>query len=63
MAADVVIIMVCGDSCPVYPGKRYLVWDLEDPAGKPLAVVRRIRDDIDSRVRALLAELVPASSR
>ena len=59
-AADVVITMGCGDACPFYPGKRYLDWELEDPAGKPLATVRRIRDEIDDRVRSLLAELVPA---
>jgi protein-tyrosine-phosphatase len=56
--ADVVITMGCGDACPFYPGKRYLDWELEDPAGKPLATVRRIRDEIDARVQALLAELV-----
>ena len=61
-AADVVITMGCGDACPFYPGKRYLDWDLEDPAGKPLATVRRIRDEIDDRVQALLAELVPAGA-
>jgi arsenate reductase (thioredoxin) len=55
--ADVVITMGCGDSCPVFPGTRYLDWDLTDPAGQPLTVVRQIRDDIDARVRALLAEL------
>ena len=59
-AADVVITMGCGDACPLYPGKRYLDWELEDPAGQPLATVRRIRDDIQERVRALLAELAPA---
>jgi arsenate reductase (thioredoxin) len=59
-AADVVITMGCGDACPFYPGKRYLDWELEDPAGKSLATVRRIRDDIDDRVQALLRELVPA---
>ncbi|MGA9114521.1 MAG: arsenate reductase ArsC [Candidatus Dormiibacterota bacterium] len=59
-AADVVITMGCGDACPLYPGKRYLDWELEDPAGQPLATVRRIRDDIGERVRALLAELAPA---
>jgi protein-tyrosine-phosphatase len=58
-AADVVITMGCGDACPFYPGKRYLDWDLEDPAGQSLATVRRIRDDIDERVQLLLAELVP----
>jgi arsenate reductase (thioredoxin) len=61
-AADVVITMGCGDACPLYPGKRYLDWDLEDPAGKSLATVRRIRDEIDDRVQALLMELVPASA-
>jgi arsenate reductase (thioredoxin) len=61
-AADVVITMGCGDACPLYPGKRYLDWDLEDPAGKSLATVRRIRDEIDGRVQALLTELVPASA-
>jgi arsenate reductase (thioredoxin) len=58
-AADVVITMGCGDACPIYPGKRYLDWDLPDPAGLDLATVRPIRDDIDRRVRELLAELVP----
>ena len=58
-AADVVITMGCGDACPVFPGKRYLDWELEDPAGKPVEAVRPIRDEIDRRVRALLAELVP----
>jgi arsenate reductase (thioredoxin) len=60
-AADVVITMGCGDACPVYPGRRYLNWDVPDPAGKPSHEVAAIRDDIDRRVRALLAELVPAS--
>jgi arsenate reductase (thioredoxin) len=59
-AADVVITMGCGDACPFYPGKRYLDWDIEDPAGKPVATVRRIRDEIDGRVQALLADLIPA---
>jgi arsenate reductase (thioredoxin) len=59
-AADVVITMGCGDACPIYPGKRYLDWELDDPAGKPVEEVRPIRDEIDRRVRALLAELVPA---
>jgi len=58
--ADVIVTMGCGDSCPVYPGKRYLDWDLEDPAGKPVEEVRPIVDEIDSRVRELLAELAPA---
>jgi len=56
-AADVVITMGCGDACPIYPGKRYEDWDLEDPAGKDLETVRRIRDEIDGRVRALIAQL------
>ncbi len=56
-AADVVITMGCGDACPVCPGKRYLDWELPDPAGKPLAEVRPVRDEIGARVRALLAEL------
>jgi arsenate reductase (thioredoxin) len=59
-AADVVITMGCGDACPLYPGKRYLDWELEDPAGKSLATVRRIRDEIDERVQALVLELAPA---
>jgi arsenate reductase (thioredoxin) len=59
-ASDVVITMGCGDACPVFPGKRYLDWQLDDPAGQPLDVVRRIRDDIDARVQALLDELLPA---
>jgi arsenate reductase (thioredoxin) len=62
-AADVVITMGCGDACPIYPGKRYEDWELEDPAGQPVEVARRIRDDIDARVQALLAELVPAGRR
>jgi len=56
-AADVVITMGCGDACPIYPGKRYEDWELEDPAGKDLETVRRIRDDIEARVRKLVAEL------
>jgi arsenate reductase (thioredoxin) len=59
-AADAVITMGCGDACPIYPGKRYEDWELDDPAGQPVEVVRRIRDDIDLRVQALLGELVPA---
>lgn len=61
-AADVVITMGCGDACPVYPGKRYLDWDLTDPAGKSAEEIRPIRDEIDARVQALLAELVSVSS-
>jgi arsenate reductase len=56
--ADVVITMGCGDACPIYPGKRYEDWELEDPAGKDLDTVRRIRDEIDARVRALVDDLV-----
>src|SRR5258706_13437712 len=56
-AADVVITMGCGDACPIYPGKRYEDWELEDPAGKDLATVRRIRDEIEARVSKLVAEL------
>ena len=55
--ADVVITMGCGDSCAIYPGKRYEDWDLEDPAGKDIETVRRIRDEIDIRVRALVERL------
>ncbi len=62
-SADVVITMGCGDACPVYPGRIYLDWDLEDPLDKPMTTVRRIRDDIDARVRALLPRLfIEASS-
>jgi protein-tyrosine-phosphatase len=61
-AADVVVTMGCGDACPVYPGKRYLDWQVRDPAGLPLGEVRAIRDDLDLRVRALLAELTPAAA-
>ena len=60
--ADVVVTMGCGDACPVYPGKRYLDWDLTDPAGRTVEEVRPIRDEIDRRVRGLLAELVPAEA-
>ena len=56
-ASDVVVTMGCGDACPIFPGKRYLDWELEDPAGKTADQVRPIRDEIDRRVRALLAEL------
>jgi arsenate reductase (thioredoxin) len=56
-AADVVITMGCGDACPIYPGKRYEDWDLEDPAGKDLETVRRIRDEIEGRVTRLVEEL------
>jgi protein-tyrosine-phosphatase len=56
-ASDVVITMGCGDTCPVFPGKRYLDWQLTDPAGLPVEQVRKIRDEIDQRVRTLLARL------
>ncbi|WP_063034165.1 arsenate reductase ArsC [Nocardia grenadensis] len=59
--SDVVITMGCGDACPSFPGTRYLDWQLDDPAGAGLALVRRIRDDIEYRVRGLLTELgIPA---
>ena len=61
-AADVVITMGCGDACPIYPGKRYLDWDLPDPAGLDLEAVRPIRDEIARRVQQLLAELVTTPS-
>jgi arsenate reductase len=57
VAADVVVTMGCGDACPVFPGKRYEDWELEDPAGRDLADVRRIRDEIEARVRKLLGDL------
>jgi arsenate reductase len=56
-ASDVVITMGCGDACPVFPGKRYLDWQLDDPAGQGVAAVRPIRDEIEQRIRGLLAEL------
>ena len=58
-AADVVITMGCGDACPVYPGRRYEDWALEDPDGQDLDTVRQIRDDLDGRIRVLVGELVP----
>src|SRR3954469_2546766 len=58
--SDVVITMGCGDACPIYPGKRYEDWELEDPAGKNLETVRGIRDEIASRIDALIGELSPA---
>jgi protein-tyrosine-phosphatase len=62
-AADVVVTMGCGDTCPVHPGRRYLDWDLQDPAGLPVEQVRPIVDQIDRRVQHLLTELVPAPNR
>jgi len=61
-SCDVVITMGCGDACPIFPGKRYLDWDLEDPAGRGVEAVRPIRDEIQARVKALLAELLPDHS-
>jgi len=58
-AADAVITMGCGDACPIYPGKRYEDWQLDDPAGQDLQTVRGIRDDLDARVRKLISELLP----
>ena len=57
-AADVVITRGCGDACPVYPGKKYEDWTLDDPAGQDLETVRRIRDEIDARVETLISELL-----
>ncbi len=59
-AADVVITMGCGDACPIYPGKKYEDWALDDPDGQSLETVRRIRDEIDARVRLLIDQLLPA---
>ncbi len=56
--ADVVVTMGCGDACPIYPGTRYEDWDLADPAGQPLEVVRGVRDDIELRVRTLLDDVL-----
>jgi arsenate reductase len=56
--ADVVITMGCGDACPYFPGKRYLDWELTDPAGQPIEVVREIRDEIKAQVTALIDELI-----
>jgi arsenate reductase len=62
-AADVVVTMGCGDACPIFPGKRYEEWTLDDPAGKDVDAVRPIRDEIESRVRRLLDELgIPAAT-
>jgi protein-tyrosine-phosphatase len=58
-AADVIVTMGCGDACPVYPGTRYEDWELADPAGHPIDVVRAIRDAIEARVRGLIASLDP----
>jgi protein-tyrosine-phosphatase len=58
-AADVVITMGCGDACPVYPGKKYEDWELDDSAGQDLETVRRIRDELDERVQSVIGELLP----
>jgi protein-tyrosine-phosphatase len=58
-AADVVVTMGCGDACPVYPGKRYEDWQVDDPAGRDVPAVREIRDEIDARVQRLVADLLP----
>ena len=58
-AADVVITMGCGDACPIYPGKKYEDWELDDPAGQDLETARRIRDELDGRVQNLIGELLP----
>jgi len=58
--ADVVVTMGCGDTCPYFPGKRYEDWDLTDPAGQPIEVVREVRDEIRTRVAALVDDLLPA---
>ena len=61
-ASDVVITMGCGDACPIFPGKRYEDWNLDDPAGQPIDTVRRIRDDIRGRIRQLIAGLLPETT-
>ena len=61
-ASDVCVTMGCGDTCPVFPGKRYLDWTLDDPAGQGIEAVRPIRDEIKQRVRALIDELAPAGT-
>ncbi len=60
-ASDVVITMGCGDTCPVFPGKRYLDWELPDPAGQGVAAVRPIRDEIEKRIRGLVDEITPVT--
>ena len=59
--SDVVITMGCGDTCPIFPGKRYEDWELADPAGQGIEAVRPIRDEIKARIQALLAEILPAA--
>ena len=60
--ADVIVTMGCGDTCPIYPGKRYLDWELADPAGRSIDEVRRIRDEIERRVQGLIVELLGLSA-
>ncbi len=60
--SDVIVTMGCGDACPIFPGKRYEDWELTDPAGQPIEVVRVVRDEIRGRVEKLLGELVPSGS-
>ncbi|NUP74734.1 MAG: hypothetical protein HOQ07_08825, partial [Sinomonas sp.] len=60
--SDVVITMGCGDTCPIFPGKRYEDWELDDPAGKGVDAVRPIRDEIRARIEGLVAELLPAGT-
>jgi arsenate reductase (thioredoxin) len=62
-ATDVIVTMGCGDACPVFPGKRYEDWQLDDPAGQGIDAVRRIRDDIRDRVSAMVTDLIPTSRR
>jgi len=62
-SADVIVTMGCGDECPVYLGKRYLDWELTDPAGKVIDEIRPIRDDIEQRVRSLIGDLLKAGSQ
>ncbi len=59
--SDVVITMGCGDACPIFPGKRYEDWELEDPAGKGIDTVRAVRDDIKARIEVLLSEILPTA--
>ena len=61
--SDVIITMGCGDACPVFPGKRYEDWELDDPAGKGVEAVRPIRDQIKARIEALVSDLLPTGNR
>jgi protein-tyrosine-phosphatase len=62
LASDVIITMGCGDTCPVYPGKRYLDWPLPDPAGQGVEAVRPIRDEIEKLIKGLIGEIAPQSA-